>query len=209
MTVQQMHDWFDLIQDKVDTVYFTDDEKDEFLNRSTQMYVNNIIQQILPPNSVKRTRSLVDSTEQLSKKLSTITKDITVAHSTGAITYTAIEAQTSSTPILTILRVSDNAGNPATYVRHNDINRFEQNTFKQSSGTNLKYSYVDSGIKFLTAPTEANINLTVVVKPAEIELGVTESNLPLETHDEIVAQALTLAGLGSMDENLIRIKQII
>jgi hypothetical protein len=43
MNVVEMHQWFDLIQDKVDSVYYTENEKDQFLNRSIQIFINDII----------------------------------------------------------------------------------------------------------------------------------------------------------------------
>ena len=43
MTIQEMHSWFDVLQDKGDSPYFTIDEKTQFLNRAMTKYVNSVL----------------------------------------------------------------------------------------------------------------------------------------------------------------------
>ena len=40
MTIQQMHDYFDLVQDKFNSPYFVDTEKDIFINQAQERFVN-------------------------------------------------------------------------------------------------------------------------------------------------------------------------
>ena len=40
MNIQEMHSWFDILQDKGDSPYFTIDEKTQFLNRAQTKFVN-------------------------------------------------------------------------------------------------------------------------------------------------------------------------
>ena len=44
MNIQEMHGWFDVLQDKGDSPYFTTAEKTQFLNRAQLKYVNEIVQ---------------------------------------------------------------------------------------------------------------------------------------------------------------------
>lgn len=46
MTIQEMHSWFDVLQDKGDSPYFTIDEKTQFLNRAMTKYVNSVLHRI-------------------------------------------------------------------------------------------------------------------------------------------------------------------
>tara|TARA_R110002020_G_scaffold426668_2_gene636065 strand:- start:301 stop:1209 length:909 start_codon:yes stop_codon:yes gene_type:complete len=44
MNIQEMHSWFDVLQDKGDSPYFTTDEKTQFLNRAQTKFVNENVQ---------------------------------------------------------------------------------------------------------------------------------------------------------------------
>ena len=43
MNIEEMHSWFDVLQDKGDSPYFTVDEKTQFLNRAMTKYVNAVL----------------------------------------------------------------------------------------------------------------------------------------------------------------------
>ena len=43
MNIQEMHSWFDVLQDKGDSPYFTVEEKTQFLNRAQTKFVNDIM----------------------------------------------------------------------------------------------------------------------------------------------------------------------
>ena len=43
MNIQEMHSWFDVLQDKGDSPYFTVAEKTQFLNRAQTKFVNDVI----------------------------------------------------------------------------------------------------------------------------------------------------------------------
>ena len=44
MNIQEMHSWFDVLQDKGDSPYFTVAEKTQFLNRAQMKFVNEVVQ---------------------------------------------------------------------------------------------------------------------------------------------------------------------
>ena len=46
MNIEEMHSWFDVLQDKGDSPYFTVDEKTQFLNRAMTKYVNSILNSV-------------------------------------------------------------------------------------------------------------------------------------------------------------------
>ena len=47
MNIQEMHSWFDILQDKGDSPYFTVDEKTQFLNRAQTKFVNETMNKTL------------------------------------------------------------------------------------------------------------------------------------------------------------------
>ena len=47
MNIAEMHSWFDILQDKGDSPYFTTDEKTQFLNRAQMKFVNEHLNKFL------------------------------------------------------------------------------------------------------------------------------------------------------------------
>ena len=47
MNIAEMHSWFDILQDKGDSPYFTTDEKTQFLNRAQMKFVNEQLNKFL------------------------------------------------------------------------------------------------------------------------------------------------------------------
>ena len=43
MNIAEMHSWFDILQDKGNSPYFTTDEKTQFLNRAQTKFVNETL----------------------------------------------------------------------------------------------------------------------------------------------------------------------
>lgn len=211
MTVQQMHDWFDLIQDKVDSVYFTDGEKDQFINRAIQIFMNSLIHRFTgSPEAEEAVMNIAESDQTIAQMLKPVTKvDASVASDGSSVILDAtIDTAFSSVTYLHILSLARSSDDePVNFVRHNDFYKFSANEFKQPSTTKLYYRFSDTGL--VISPTQASttFKISAILKPTEVVgPSTTSTNLPDNTHDYIMAKALELAGIGSMDENLLKIR---
>ena len=168
MNVVEMHQWFDLIQDKVDSVYYTEVEKDQFINRSIQLFINDVIHKFTEvPNGPLVISSNLEESLNASEVLrplmlidlpvntyvvqdedgNAFTADndrpglITSAEIEAAIEEKSGETET----FLHILSLSD--GDMAvSYVRENDYFKLEQNEFKKATSTDKKYRISSEGV---------------------------------------------------------------
>lgn len=206
MTTVEMMTWFDILQDKYGSPYFTDSEKLLFLNRAQWEYVNATI----PSNE----GGIVDVevTENILKNVSTLLFELTplTQNSSGIITNANINStlQTVSSDIsaefVKIMRikvVKNGRTYPAKFARHNDIDAFHNNYFKKPTYNTPKYTLQNGGFQFNPTDTVASIYFTVLKRPKDMTL-VVNSELPQITHNEIVALGLQFAGVASRDEIL-------
>lgn len=205
MTVQQMHDWFDLIQDKYSSPYFTDTEKDTFLTRAQYQYVNELFPIVDSPVNVE---SNINSVECIATLIIETDSPINPS-ATGKILTNNISTEVGS-DYMRLLNISVDNGVErvaARFRRHNDFYKLEKNSFKAGSNDVPVYKIVSDGIILAPANTSYGVYFTVIKEPEDIQLGVTEPELPAHTHDKVVAIALELAGVASRDEALMVINQ--
>ena len=90
-----MHSWFDVLQDKGDSPYFTIDEKTQFLNRAMTKYVNGILHRVyltsgrapennaIPYSSVESIQAGEDALLPLITRLESTTTDIMSWYGSG------------------------------------------------------------------------------------------------------------------------------
>ncbi len=196
MTAAEMLTWFDILQDKFNTPYFTDAEKYNFLNDAQLNFVNDYLN--LNDDSVAPVFEANALKNTVIQPL--LVEDVSVASAaSGIILFTAIETAIDSKYTLTgsklvhVLSVVENAaGDDVMFLRQGDLARQEQNEFTIAGASNRKYrvsrgqitmlpigvlTYLISGIKF----------------PIDIAAGI-NSELPLITHRKIVALALVKTG---------------
>lgn len=207
MTTQEMHDWFDLMADKYDSPYFTDDEKDIFINRAHIDYVN----EMAFGRDMNGAGAVVQSAAEMAQDWEhilhpLIKKESLASNSGGVITIADLETAIGGS-LIKILSINDSASLPVAFTRSNDKYRFEQNYFKKTSATNKRFTILDSFIHIIPAEVHT-YSIAALKQPAEIELGVTESELPAFTHNKIVAKALAYAGLGTENQALTQLTQM-
>lgn len=214
MTTQGMLNWFNLLQDKYGSLYYTEAEQLQFLNQAVFQYLS----EVLPDNEGGKENLEVDSNvfyniSPLVYELSVETMD-----NTGLITNSDIRTnlQTVSgdatADIFRILSIEYKRGGqrfPADFMRHNDKAEFEQNYFKKPSFTAPKYTFQNSGIQFRPIDEQASIYITVLKTPKALSVSP-ESNpeLHVKTHNEIVAIGLEFAGIASRDEVLLTLNKV-
>ena len=217
MTVTEMHEWFDTIQDKVDTMYFTIHEKDQFINRAIQEFVNDLVSDLLDnPAGPTMVFGAIETTQPMSFLLKPLMYlDLQVVATTGLVSdvdiNTALDTAASDTGLQyqTILSVADDTNAPVRFVRHNDYARNSLNEFKQPTATKKVFRHAADGI--MVSPTDnGTYYITVIKEPkfVDYDAGI-DTDLPDVAHDYVLAQALEHAGIASFDENLLRIKTTI
>lgn len=208
MTSTQMHQLFDIIQDKYNAPYFIQDEKDMLLNTAQTNLVNNLVfKDYLGRADVpKGPQALYDVEDKIySAELlrPIIVLDEAETPSSGKI---AISGLTGFLHLLGIRRTSDDL--PVRYMRQNNIGKFSQNTFKAPSSDKLYYSLGATDIYIYPSSTTDAMKVSYIKEPNTIAYGSTDSNLPSSTHPRIVAYAIELAGIALYDEAMATISQV-
>lgn len=212
MTIVEMLNWFDLLQDKYGTPYFTDDEKVEFVNRAQTEFVNQFL-----PDTNEDSVNVELNSETLHKlrplifELSEDTMDtsgkITEADITTNLQTISGEGSASFIRILSIEIKKLGKKQQAKLLRHNDKAAFEQNVFKKPAYGNYKFLFQNNSIQFRPTDTAAKIYFTVLKTPINVVNPGTSCQLPQDTHNEIVAIALEFAGYASREEILTQIEK--
>jgi hypothetical protein len=172
MTRTEMHNWFDLIQDKYNAPYFIVEEKDEFLNRAQTSFVN----EVYPPSEYSTFSTDLIKT-LIIEDLSVSTNGSDFDKITDSDINTALVARTEAgntyRHIYSIRAAGDvfTAGRPVRFVRHNDRDRIVDNFFKKPKDSDPIYRIVSDGI-IVEGETDLSAQedflITVIKNPKDI-----------------------------------------
>lgn len=215
MVIAQWATYFDVLQDKFGSPYFTDTEKSLLFNRALVQYVGEFLPVEEPGQlNVEMDRDTISSLAPLIYELPALNMSgagiITKATIQGSLT-----AQIAGGILWRELALKATLGtnvNPPNYTRHNDWAQFLNNSFKTPTDGNPKYYETALDFRFLPINTITNYVFTVLKYPVVVLVdSVTPGNninsdMPDFTHDKIIAIALELAGISSRDEALITLK---
>jgi hypothetical protein len=202
MTSTQMHSYFDLLVDKQGAPYFSEDNKDLFINMAQIEY----IKQLLPSNEGGVVN--VEFNHVVTSNIVTLLYEVgtTSMSAQGEVTKTAIQAlldtaSSSTEPFMFVFNVSSD-GKPVKYTKHNDWFEFADDTFKAGSAEEPRFK--ELATKFVFSPINASslLKFTVLKQPKDIALGVTDSEYPPHTHKNIVELAVDLATVTLRDGDL-------
>lgn len=207
MTVVELHQYFDLLTDKIGSAYFTDVEKDAFLNQASVEFVKKTL-----PSSEGGVINLEFDQIVYSNIYTLVYETLGLTPSSqGKITRSQVQAalnvQTSSTePFIYVMNVSwtkSGTTHPVMYVRQNEWYASEQNTFKKGKSNRPNYKQDAIGFVFSPIDVTSSIKFTLLKMPRPIDLsgGIT-SDLPDSTHKSIVEMAVELASVGLRDQEL-------
>lgn len=218
MNISEMRSWFDVIQDKFNSPYFTDLEFEEFINQGQQNFVNEIFYGQFAPSTSQSERggqvmNPIESTLQGMESIRPlIIPDLSLNSSSGGVILdadinNAVSASTgqSSQKYMHILSIIlDDAGvnRIVRFVRHNDYIKFNTNSFKRATNRAPLYRLSREGVVIDPIGVK-NYKVSVVKKPINVSLENNVScELPSEYHGLIVAYAIQLASVSSRDEAL-------
>lgn len=215
MIIAQWADYFDILQDKYGSPYFTDTEKSLLFNRASVQFVAEFFPVIPGEINVELDRDTIATLAPLIYELPAITMS-----ASGIITKAAIQAALVALVAGAVLwrevgGIKATLGTEITavnYTRHNDWAQFLNNSFKTPTDSNPKVYETALDYRFLPINTITNMTFTVLKYPKTVLVdSVTPANninsdLPDFTHDKILALALELAGISSRDASLIELK---
>lgn len=212
MDIITMASYFDIIQDKYGSTYYTDAEKDLFLQRAHIEFVKELL-----PVRNEDTQNIELSQDTISQ-IATLIYELPYFNmdSTGTVPKSSIETALNTAISggvlwrpLSIGIILGGKSVPAKYIRHNDRWEFANNYFKKPSIDSPKVRETASAYLFEPITTSAKIYFTVLKYPAVVSIsGNISSDLPDHTHDKIVAMALELTGVASRDAALAQLLQL-
>lgn len=204
MTISQMRIFFDNLQDKFGSPYFDDSEFENFINRG-QLYE---IGDLLPEDGSSVNVELNENTVMRIAPILFTVSGLHPAIVTGSISKASIEAAVGD-PVMRVLAVGWNEELPVKFTRRNNWYAYKANAFKAPSVDSPRR--YEGATDWIVQPADpaANITFMGLRYPVEVSLSApTDCELPDIFHNDIVARALSLAGVGSRDQMLLELKQM-
>ena len=191
MTRSEMVTWFNILQDKFDTPYFTDSEKYNFLNDAQLNYINRLLS--LDENKRIRLEESIIANAALQTIIISGSFSTT---SSSVITRATLKTQLSiSEDIITPLAFATSLGVPIKFVRFNDLYNLLNSSGLKTPTTAIPVYTLDSG-GYSFYPTGAeytSVKAMVLKMPVDITSSV-DCELPEFTHRKIVAMAMVKTG---------------
>ncbi|HEY0751635.1 MAG TPA: hypothetical protein VGD26_10790 [Chitinophagaceae bacterium] len=212
MTVAELVNYFDLLQDKYGSPYFTTSEKETFLTQAQLDLISKYLPQDGGPENAERNANN-------SMVLSPISFSVSTSMDTsGVITKASVESSLSTALgfTATIIRPSsitwsDSDGMRPVMgpTRQNNWAKYQDNAFKDPVVSEPRY--YETAVSYIIDPV--NVNATIVINglryPKAINVaGNQTSELASIYHTEVVARALEIAGVGSRDQMLSELKKL-
>lgn len=212
MNIATMKMWFELLQDKSGSAYYTDSEISLFINRAQIDFVEKLLsgdgEQEL---NIESSQDTIQSIAPLIYELPYLTMNSSGVITKGAV-QTALTNLVADGILWRPLAIGWELGKsklPIKYTRHNDRWEFETNYFKKPSTKSPKVRETYNSYVFSPATLAARIYFTVLKYPKTVDITNTiDSDLPDNTHNRIIATALEFAGVGSRDAMLTQLLQL-
>lgn len=224
MTAREMYTLFDEIIDKYNAPGFDELAFNAIINPAQRKFVLDVYNNNMPSGTepYNQTGEALTSAER-SQFSSEIIKNLMVPNiavtsdGNGFISDTSIKNELSPKldgeyrDIIHILSAfKANSNTYCKFVRHNDLNKLEQNSFKKSSSAKPFLIYERNG--YTVKPKEANVvykfNVLVSPKNIDVQNGI-DCELPEIFHDQIVFIAVEIAGIATRDQLLANIRNAV
>lgn len=196
MTASEMRTWFDILADATGNPWFSDAEKDLFLEDIVWDYVNLFLgDRDTPPQMEKN----IGATEAIRPLIETIA--VTTA-SDGILTDALMNTQSSIGDVITPIAIRLATTNvPVHFVRQNDIGAFEDNTYQKGTSLSPNYTYDNGGYQLYPKETYTALDVAILTKPVAID------DLSEHVHFQQVARAMSKAGLVTESQGLLMMKE--
>lgn len=203
MTTNYALQVFDVIQDKYGAPYFPDDWKLKLLNMAQYEVLNRMIPDTLGGEvNVEFDENVFQNIKSLVYEI-TGTPDGSGTITNGILT-SAVRTASGDTDatVFRILNVTYPGGLPTKYVRFNNYLQYQNNFFKKSSDSNPLYTLTAAGIKIF--PITTSLATLTVIKTPKILIAGNTPDFDDYVMNQVILQALKLAGVAVRDEELIQ-----
>lgn len=215
MTARGMYEFFDIIIDRFNSPGFDEEDFNRIINSAQNKFVLDVF--------VNKNPSQFESYNQYTKFLTSlehsqieseilkplILDEITVSSSSsGFISDSSILSGIESivgpgrSYIHPTMAYDQNRGYYFKFVRHNDLKRFEQNSFKRYTDEKPHILMVRDGFR-IYPKRKKTVVFGLLLSPSKIDvINKVDSELPEFCHDDIVFLAVELAGIATRDQIL-------
>ncbi|KKN46951.1 hypothetical protein LCGC14_0667750 [marine sediment metagenome] len=202
MTIENMHIWFDILQDKYNTPYFTAAERDHFINDAALDFVLEFLHEDKDGNKG------LEDTPYSNMALKNILLTVPVTAASALLTTAAISTAISAADMIVPVKIRPQTVNTrsAKFTRHQDIDEDLNNTLSDLAASSPRASYViqDDGIQIYPTTDYAVVvfDMVILVAPTDAVHSASTDlvDLPGFTHRKIVAKALVKTGLVTEDQ---------
>lgn len=200
MTSAELLTIFEVLLDKYGSPYLTDDEMYSLLNMAQYERFNRL----LPDDMGGQVNFEFDENtlQNIRPFVFNLTGLVTVSGllSDSTINTALVSASHAGAEIFRIMNVSK-SGVPIKWVKHNNLNAYNQNVFKAPDTDNIKYTLLKTGVQFYPTST-TGVDLTVIKRPRTISVSVDPEwdNYGLNL---VIMIALQLSGVSVRDQELI------
>lgn len=236
MTIEEMISLFDIIQDKKNSTYFEDSEKLELLNRAQIIFLSEYMENnftgafgssergFIAERGIENTIAGSDLLNPLVTilRFTDTAETPLVTSASGYIPMSSILTSIThhsgeSTDLYKVLSIAVESNDDevaVTYVRHNDLYKFLNNTFLIPISSRPLY-VVDRDSYQIYPKQQYNVIMSVIRYPRDMifisngDLSNVDCELDESYHDRIVAIALDIAGVSSRDSALLGLKNIL
>lgn len=204
MTAAENNAYFNLLVDKVESGYFTNDEIDTFITQATIEYIHRM----LPPGQDHFELDEINYNKVYTLVYTTAGLNMSAG---GVITTAAVQAalntaSSSTEGFMGILGVSwtkSGASYPIKYTRNNNWFSYLNNSFKQGSSTSPRYRYDKTNFTFYPIDTGASVTFTLLKQPKPFSVNTsTTIELPDSCHKEVVELAVDIASVALREQDL-------
>jgi hypothetical protein len=206
MVIQEAHDYFDLLCDKIESPYFSPEEKDILITQACIEFVK----QLFPSNEGGVINVEIDQTTY--SNIHSLVYGINVAYANNvalSTIQTALNSASASTePWMYILNVSLASGGvtyPVKYSKQNNHFANERNYFKKGSVEQPTYRLDSQYFRFSPSQILSGtpLGFTLIKQPKAVSLddGV-DIELPEHCHKTIVEMAVNLASISIREPEL-------
>ncbi len=209
MTTLKVFEIFNILQDKYGAPYFPAEWLVDLFNMASNEYLHDL----LPEEGGEGMNFDFDSnvTNNIQPLIWTVTP---ATNSSGLLTEavlnTAIQTVSMDTEaelfrVMSIGLTASGKTYPVRYVKQNNLQAFEDNTFKKPTSPNkVKYTFTGSGLQFYPQATTSGLTITVIKTPKKVSLDpVIDPEWSDYVCYNLIAKMLKYAGITTGSEELI------
>lgn len=201
MTIQEMHDLWDVLRDFYKAPYYEGEEKDFFINSAIHAFVVGTI-----PSGENR-KAKVGGQKKLDQISSLITtsKKLTAALDTTSAVKDVVEIACASFDkpadfwfYSSLTCIIGSTKPEVNIVDFDELSSIPSDSFNGVSDKIVRLCFIENKIYIISTTPPTSLILYYIKHPAKVSLSApTQCNLPSSTHDRIVHMAVQLSCPGS------------